>query len=193
MGTENTSIPEKNAKAKVILAGLVLSVLLVSTFFYIQFTREARRIAPDSLIIFKNLPAGATANIFFKDSKETRQLTMENGIVKLPEDIRERFSLPYNLHATISGFTNGENIDLTWQLDRDGRVYDVLMDGFSPEDTYDFRLGMIMANKNTGFDWSGKVKAHFILLTDIDTNACVDIHRKADAFGFCHIITGKKS
>ncbi len=169
-----------------------LAALAAAISVYLYFAVQTRRPAPEDLITFQKWPAGASATIFFTDSKETRELSLTDGVVKLPPDIRERFSLPYTVRISINGLPDARTADITWSIDRDGRVYDVLLEGFQPSDRLDFLLGTIKAYVNTPFDWSGRLKAHFILLTEIDTNACVTIRRTAHEFGFCHMITGKR-
>lgn len=169
-----------------------LTALIAAILVYLFLIMQTRRPAPDNLITFKEWPAGATATVFFTDTTETRELPLTGNTIKLPDDIRERFSLPYTLRMSINGMPDARTIDITWSIDRDGRVYDVLMEGFQPSDALDFFLGDIKAYTNAQFDWSGKLKAHFILLTDIDTKACVNIRRAAQQFDFCHMITGKK-
>lgn len=193
MGIDIRTFREKAGKARLLCAGLAFSLVLIGAFAVLHFITEARRIAPEDILTFRGLPADATADIFFKDSRGTHQLDLVDGIVKLPEGLRENFSLPYRLSATIRGFSGRKDIDLVWSLDRDGRVYDVVLSGFSPEERLDFNLNDIRAHKNIPFDWSGRFKAHFILLTGVDTNACVDVRGTGAAFGFCHMITGKKS
>lgn len=192
MGINIRKFREKAGKAGILYGVLAFSLVLIGIFTVLHFTMEARRIAPENILTFRGLPAEASVEIFFKDKDGTRQLALTDGVVKLPEDLREKFSLPYRLNATIRGIKGSGDIDLVWELDREGRVYDAVLSGFSPEDRLDFNLNDIRAHRDVPFDWSGRFKVHFILLTGVDTNACAEIKGSGDAFSVCHMITGKK-
>lgn len=180
----------KNLQLAAVLAG-VLALALAGAYFFGASKEGQKRTAPERILTFAGLPAGADIKATLTMAGRSFELGSDGeGLVMTPE-LREKFRLPYTLQAT---FRSGDDYrDLSWSIDERGVEYYILADGFKPED----KITLVIEDQSVftiPFDWSGRIELPIVLQYAFDTTVCIFIHERSNASktSFCHFNPGNK-
>lgn len=168
----------------------VLLFAVAAAVFYIRL-EERKRTQPPEFLVFTGLPESTKIEAVLTTRAGTTNLPVENGTALLSDEQRNNFYLPFQLDAHLQD-KDGKYQDLTITMDAAGVHYNVLFDGFRPQDKIFIEMNGAESSADDYYtDWSGRYLAELVFNRGEDANVCIRIRTKTP-FGFCQSFPARK-
>ncbi|PZO88414.1 MAG: hypothetical protein DI626_01815 [Micavibrio aeruginosavorus] len=172
------------------IALLVCALLAIAAAFFLINLEERKRVQPPEFLTFTGLPESTKIEAVLTTRSGTVSLPVENGIAVLSEEQRNNFYLPFKLDVHLQD-KDGKYHDLTITMDSAGVHYNVLFDGFRPQDRIYITMNGAESSADYYTDWSGRYLAELVFNIGDQANACLRVETKTP-FGFCQSFPARK-
>lgn len=181
-----------NIKTVIFIGAFCASIAYFCMVFFLQKNINALREIPEPLINITSLPTNVKMETLFRSKAGEHPLELERSKIEVPDDLRQNFSLPYEINATFDK-GKGKPGEVSWSIDGQGKYYSISISNFTSDDIVNLFLNDIHVVKSTPLDWSGRMSLRYVLLMTEDTNACLSIGQKnkEQPIILCHLLTGK--
>ncbi len=175
---------------------LLSSVCFLAAYLFLVKTKEEQtgeyRKAPSELITFQGLPADTQVNATIEMNGKILDLSVNDAAITLDQQQQSDFKLPYKLKAILN-YPDGTHRDLSWTVDSRGANYEILADGFNPDDLITLRLNESTGLDKLPFDWSGRIELPIVLEVYKNITSCIDVYEtnRKETLSFCHFNSGR--
>ncbi len=188
--TEGHSIQKDRIKTIGVIALVAFALIAVAASIFFINLEDRKRVQPPEFLTFTDIPETTKIEATLTTRAGTVSLPVENGIALLNEEQRNNFYLPFKLDIHLQD-KDGKYHDLTITMDSAGVHYNVLFDGFRPQDRIYITMNGAQSDADYYTDWSGRYVAELVFNIGEVANACLRIETKSP-FGFCQSFPARK-